>query len=258
MKKIILIEDEIPARKKLKDFILRLDEKVEVVAELSSVQESLIYLSNSESVDLIFSDIQLLDGSSFEIFEKVQVNCPVIFTTAYDSYWMDAFEVNGIDYLLKPFGFDRFLKAWEKFIRITHSGKDGPKEYLDRFQDLLTSQSSQMQKPKSRIMVPSTSGIYFLEISEVSYFLAENGVVRAIDSKGKKHLLRQATLKEIEDIVDSNQFFRINRAQLVNKSFVEKLERYNKNTLAIFLRNSKENLVTSQSATSAFLEWLEE
>ncbi|HSF52766.1 MAG TPA: LytTR family DNA-binding domain-containing protein [Algoriphagus sp.] len=257
MKKVVIIEDEIPSRKKVKEFIQRLGQEVEIVAELASVEEAIGFLQKSDSIDLIISDIQLLDGVCFEIFDQIEVNSPVIFTTAYDKYWMEAFEANGIDYLLKPFGFDRFLKSWEKFIRLSRTESDSKTDLLDRIRSMVGSQTISSRTPKTRIMVYSNAGMYFLEISEIPFFLAENGVVKATDSRGKSHLLRQSTLKEIEDIVDPNCFFRINRSYLINKSFVEKLERYSKNTVSIVLKNSKESFITSQSSTSGFLDWLE-
>lgn len=258
MKKIVIIEDEIPARKKVIDFIKRLNEPVDILAELSSVQEALEFFSKPVAIDLIFSDIQLLDGLSFEIFEQVSVTCPVIFTTAYDRYWMDAFEANGIDYLLKPFGFERFKKSWEKYHRITKADENPEMEFLQQFQSLIKSKSGTSRSVKSRIMVPCTSGMYFLDLAEVVYFIAENGVVKAMDSSGKRHLLRQTTLKELEEILDSGLYYRINRSQLVNKYFVEKLERYSKNTVVVSFKNLSDRIVSSQSATAGFLHWLEE
>lgn len=257
MKKVVLIEDEIPARNKLRGFLQKLEEPIEILGELASVQEAMIFLRATESIDLIISDVQLLDGISFEIFENVQVNCPIIFTTAYDRYLMDAFEANGIDYLLKPFGFARFLKSWEKYLRIRQSESNPKKEFMDRLQGLLDNQILGNQKTKTRIRVSSGPSIYLLEMSDVAFFLADGGLVWAVDLHGKRHLLRQATLKEIEEITASEQFYRINRAELVNKSFVEKLERFNKNTISISLKNLPDHLVTSQNSTAGFLEWLE-
>ena len=109
MIKVVIIEDEIPARNKLKRFISELETPIEIVAEIDTVEKAVVFLKNS-SVDLIFSDIELLDGNAFEIYDQVNISCPVIFTTAYDQFWMNAFESNGIEYLLKPFSQSRFQK----------------------------------------------------------------------------------------------------------------------------------------------------
>lgn len=111
MIKIVIIEDEIPARKKLIRFINELKENTEIIAEIDNVEQSIDFLKTEKSIDLIISDIELLDGNAFEIYDQVKISCPIIFTTAYDKFWMNAFETNGIEYLLKPFTLERFQKA---------------------------------------------------------------------------------------------------------------------------------------------------
>src|SRR5690606_41118398 len=111
MIKVLIIEDEIPARNKLKRFLNQQIESISIVAEIDTIESAIAFLTTNH-VDVIFSDIELLDGNAFEIYKQVQVQCPIIFTTAYDQFWMNAFESNGIDYLLKPFSQDRFQKAW--------------------------------------------------------------------------------------------------------------------------------------------------
>jgi DNA-binding LytR/AlgR family response regulator len=115
MIKLLIIEDEIPARKKLKRFLEELNASVKIVSEIDTVGAAVTFLQ-SNSVDLIFSDIELLDGNAFEIYGKVSVSCPIIFTTAYDQFFMKAFESAGIDYLLKPYSNTRFKQAWDKFL----------------------------------------------------------------------------------------------------------------------------------------------
>lgn len=116
MIKILIVEDEIPARKKLRRFLDEVKEPISVEAEIDTVQDAVNFLKTADSIDLILSDIELLDGNAFDIYREVQVTCPIIFTTAYDRFWMDAFESNGIEYLLKPFSLERFQKAWDKFL----------------------------------------------------------------------------------------------------------------------------------------------
>ena len=123
MIKILIIEDEKPARNKLRRFIEELDLTIEIIGETDTVESSLSFLKNN-SPDLIFSDIELLDGNVFEVYNQVPVSCPIIFTTAYDQYWMEAFDGNGIAYLLKPFSKERFQKSWEKFLMIRNTPAD--------------------------------------------------------------------------------------------------------------------------------------
>lgn len=255
MIKVVIIEDEIPARNKLKRFIRDLDQPVEVLAEVDTVDTAVNVLKNMKA-DLIFSDIELLDGNAFEIYDRIRITCSIIFTTAYDQFWMNAFESNGIEYLLKPFTQDRFKKAWDKFLLLKKSDS-GEHEVLEKLQYLLSNHRAE-EKYKKRFTVSSHQGIYFLNTEEITFFEADEGIVFAIDVAGKKHLLHESTLKDIEAALNPSEFFRINRSELVQKQHVERIERYNKNTLAIQIRGCKGHLMTSQGSTAAFRKWIED
>lgn len=252
MIRIILIEDELPARKKLRRFLEELNEPVSVIAETGSVQETVDLLTSGVTADLILSDIELLDGNAFEIFEQVKISCPVIFTTAYDRYWMNAFESNGIEYLLKPFSLERFRKAWEKFLMLR-----GKETELLKGLDRLIRSAAGGRDTKKRFSVHAQQGISFVETEDIMYFLAEEGVVFAVDNKGKRHLLTCSTLKEAEEAVDPAEFFRINRGEVINRKYIERIERYSKNALSIKLKDHARYLVTSQGNTAGFREWVE-
>jgi len=254
MIRILIIEDEIPARKKLKRFLAELDVVAEVVAEIDTVKIAVEFLKDN-SVDLIFSDIELLDGNAFEIYSSVSVSCPIIFTTAYDQFWMNAFESNGIAYLLKPFSRERFQKAWDKFLLFTKT-PSLENELLANLTKLF--EKSLLDKSyRKRFTLHMRQGIYFLNIESIVFFEAKEGVVYASDTIGKKYILNESTLKEIEEQVNPLDFFRINRSELVCKQYVEKMERYTKNTLAIKMKGHEKCLTTSQSSTSAFRQWVE-
>jgi DNA-binding LytR/AlgR family response regulator len=250
MIKILIIEDEIPSRKKLKRFLEELETQIEIVAEIDTVTKGVSFL-NSNSVDLIFSDIELLDGTSFDIYSQVSIVCPIIFITAYDQFWMNAFESNGIDYLLKPFSKDRFQKAWNKFQLFKNSSNDDSK-VLSNLTKIIE-QSFTNRTFKKRLSINNHQGIYFLDIEYIVYFEATDGVIFAYDIGAKKHLLNEATLKEIEKIINPLDFFKINRSELV----IEKIEYYTKNSLSIKLKGLQKHLITSQNMTSLFRIWLE-
>ena len=254
MIKILIIEDERPARKKLKRLIEELDTETVVVAEIDTVETAVDFLTNNK-VNLIFSDIELLDGNAFEIYQQVPVSCPIIFSTAYDQFWMNAFESNGIAYLLKPFSKGQFQKAWDKFLLFQNIPSDD-NSILSNLTKLLEQKFA--EKPfKKRFTVRTSHGIYFFDTENITYFESREGVIFAFESVGKKHLLNQSSLKEIEELLNPSDFFRINRSELVNKQHIEKIERYGKNTLAIKVKGNENYLVTSQSNTPAFREWLE-
>lgn len=254
MIKILLIEDEIPARKKLKRFIEALNTPTHIVGEVDTVADAITFLKN-EQVEVIFSDIELLDGNAFEIYQQVPVSCPIIFTTAYDSYWMDAFDSNGIAYLLKPFSMERFQKAWDKFLLFRNPVKD-EYQWISTMKALIK-QNLANKTYKKRFTIHTHRGIHFLETNNILFFAANEGVIFAYDTNNKKHLLTETTLKEIEEQLDPLDFFRINRSEIVHKLYIEKVDRYSKNTLALNLHGYKNHLKTSQSNTSMFRKWLE-
>ena len=252
---VVIIEDEIPARNKLKRFLSECNENFVVQKELDTVKGAIQFLS-MYSPDLILSDIELLDGNAFEIYEQVQINCPIIFTTAYNQFLMDAFDTNGIAYLLKPFTKERFDKAISKFKLLKQSTTIALNP-LNEISDFIKL-NQQQAKLKKRFTIHTNQGILFLNVADISYFQAEEGVIFAYDMLGKKHLLSYSTLKEIEDLICPNDFFRINRSELVHKIHIEKIERYNKNSLSIRLKGNANYLKTSQSNTSLFKEWLDQ
>ncbi len=253
MIKILIIEDEIPARNKLKRFLAEVDTAVDIVAELDSVEKSVAFLNQSPSVDLIFSDVELLDGRAFDIYARVPVRCPIIFTTAYDQFWMNAFETNGIEYLLKPFSRERFDKAWQKF-RLLQKTSDS--EVLRQLSQLL-GQAPVANVFKKRFTAQTNNGIYFVDTENITYFSADEGVIWAFDTSGKKHLLAETTLKVVESQLHPDDFFKINRGEIIHRQHIEKVERYSKNALSVKVKGSTQPLLTSQSTTSSFRDWLE-
>lgn len=256
MIKVVILEDESPSRAKLRRFLDQLSEEVALVAELDSVESGIEFFSGNPEVDLLISDIELLDGNAFQIFDATPISCPILFTTAYNQFWMEAFEGNGIAYLLKPFGFEQFQKAWDKFRRMTSLGQS-QSESIESLRQLLGQQAAGADPYRKRLKVPTSKGAYFLEIAEVSFFLAENAVVWAVDRLGKRHLLQEPTLKEIEAMLDPTDFFRISRSHLVQKKFVLGTERYSKNAVAIRVAGADQLLLCSQSATPGFSKWVE-
>lgn len=254
MIQILIIEDEIPARKKLTRFISELDTPTHILAEISTVQAAIEFLKTNQP-DLILSDIELLDGNAFEIYKQVNINCPIIFTTAYNQFWMQAFEENGIDYLLKPFTQARFQKAWEKFLWHSKTTTQ-PANHWQQLTNIIQ-QNLNVNSYKKRFTIHKSGSMIFLETVNICLFEANEGVIFAHDIKGHKHLLSESTISEIEKQLNPTDFFRINRAQLIAKNHIEKVDRYSKNALAIKLTGHNNHLKTSQSQTAPFRDWLE-
>jgi DNA-binding LytR/AlgR family response regulator len=251
---VIIIEDEAPARRKLQRFLRELDQEVNVLAECETITDAVQFLQQPHTIDLILSDIMLRDGLAFSIYVQVPDVPPIIFITAYNQYLMDAFETNGIGYLLKPYSQEQFKTAWNKFMYL-HSKYPDARLILEKLGSLLDGNNQAVYK--KRFSCNSARSIIFLETPAIAYFVAEESVVFAVDSSNHRHILSKGTLKDILQQLDPEQFYQINRSEIVNQSFIERLERYGKNSIAIRLRNMPNVLITSQSKTASFREWME-
>lgn len=246
MIRVLLIEDEIPARQKMLRFLAA---KGTDVREAASIKEADAWMK-SQVFDVLVSDIELLDGNVFSLFKEREISCPILFTTAYDQFWTDAFDTRGIAYLLKPFSQERFDQAWEKFLWMREGQESRMVETLKAL--------VHRPKYKSRFAVSTPQGTYYLLSKDIAYIEAEEGVVFAYDQLGKRHLLNGVkSLREMEEMLDEALFFRINRSEMVHKDAIEKTDRYDKNSLIIYLRDTNRRLKTSQTATPAFRIWLE-
>ena len=209
----IIIEDEKPALENLVNTLSSIASDVQVAARLSSVRESIEYLSQQQPVaDLIFSDVQLGDGLSFEIFNQSEVRIPVIFITGYDEFMLNAFEYNGIDYLLKPVDKESLSKALNKYRMLE-------KHFTDHhsFTNLLQYIGNHKKK---RMIVKKGMENISLRLEDMVLFYTENKIVYVIDRWGKKYLADK-NLSEMEEELDNNIFFRANRQYIININFVQ-------------------------------------
>ena len=254
MLKIAIIEDEAPAVKKLKKYIVKTGAAYEIVTEIDTVDDTLSFFKTQPEVDLIFSDIELRDGNVFDAYIQLEINAPIIFITAYDSFWINAFETSGIAYLLKPYSFSNFEKAWHKYTLLKKKMEVNHHEIFSKLDAYYQSKHDLKPVYKEYIPVKSTSGIYFLKVDDILFIQSDYGVIFAYDSASKKHLLNHTSLKEIQEMLNPNTFFKINRSELVNRTCIEKISRYTKNTVAIHVQSH--TLKTSQKNTAEFNAWM--
>jgi two-component system, LytTR family, response regulator LytT len=250
--RVVIIEDEPPASEKLSEFIERYDGEIEIVARLESVKDSLVWFGENRSPDLVFSDIELLDGNVFNLFESGKVICPIIFTTAYDQFWLQAFERNGIAYLLKPFAFEKFVAAMQKFETLKQTFVSAQKDFWREIQASFTE-----PKYKERFVVKVRGGIRLLETRHIAYIKTQNEIPFAFDAAGDKFPLKE-NLTELEQILDPKTFFRLNRSEIVNLNFIERLEPDFHDRLVVRLRNSNVKLTSSTNRTANLRKWLED
>jgi len=256
MHKILIIEDEAPARKKLKRYIEQVCNSYEIIAELETVVDAKSLLTQAHDFDLIFSDIELRDGNVFEVYKDVSLSCPIIFATAYNEFLMNAFEANGIEYLLKPYSFERFSSAWDKFIRLKGNQPANYNELIGTINNLIKENQDSIVEYKDQFAIKSHKEIYFLKVIDIVCFQADSGIIFAFDKMNKRHIMPQTVFKEIENCLDPKKFFRINRSEIVQRKFIDKLERYNKNTVSVYLNSESKILRTSQNNTGVFNSWL--
>ncbi len=250
MARIVLIEDEQPAAKRLSKLLADAAPDFEIVQICDSIESSILHLKSNGQPDLIFLDVQLGDGLSFDIFKEVDITCPIIFTTAYDEYVFRAFELNSIDYLLKPIHPDALAKSIEKFRKISQANQ------LDW--KFLTSLIDQEKKAfKQRFLVNVGSNLLSVPTSEVAYFYSIERSSFLVNKSGKTYSL-DFSLDKIEGMLSPKEFFRVNRQYLVSLSAIKKIVVLSKSKLKIVLEPaSTDDVLVSNAKTHEFRLWLD-
>lgn len=252
--KALIVEDEPLAQKELKRILLKAAPDCEILATVDGIQSAVEFLSN-QMPDLIFMDIQLSDGQSFEIFNQIQVTCPVIFTTAYDAYALQAFKANGIDYLLKPIEPEAIERALAKFKMLQTSDNMAERmaSEAEKLRRLIQSTGHQY---KTRFMTTIGDRIRFLNEDEVAYFQADDEVVYLITHEKKKFIINY-TLENLEPQVDPSRFFRINRRYLAHIDSIGDIHKHFNSRLKLALSpEPADEVLVSRARVQAFLTWI--
>jgi two-component system, LytTR family, response regulator len=245
----IIIEDEKPAAEKLHKAILKADSDVDVVATLSSVKSAVEWLEENDMPNLLFMDIELSDGLSFKIFDAVNITSPVIFCTAFDEYWQEAFEHNSIDYLLKPVRQEKLDAALKKYDKLKQHFSADVRQFLQ-------SRQQQVSEYKKRFLVKRGTDYISVKTDDIAYFYATHKLVCMIDQKNQKFILDQS-LSEIEKQLDPSMFYRVNRKYLVHLNAIKKIKTFPKSKLLLELEPSiSEDIIISQDNVTAFKEWM--
>lgn len=247
--RILIIEDENMAARRLIKLINDIIPDCEIFGNLDTVTSSVDWLNKNSQPDLIFLDIQLADGISFEIFEHVKVTSPIIFCTAFDQYAIKAFKLNSVDYLLKPIDPDELKNALNKF----QSGRKVPEITLDQIRVLL----QPVQKVyKNRFLVKIGERIQTIAIDETGIFYSEDKVTFLMTKQGKKFII-DYTLDEVENLLDPELFFRLNRKYISSVGTIKGVFTYSNSRLKIQLENCADNdILISREKMAAFKSWL--
>lgn len=249
--RVIIIEDEVPAANRLVKMLQSISDEIDVIKKIDSVEASVKYFQSSDPVDLIFMDIQLADGLSFDIFQQVNVTAPVIFTTAFDQYTLKAFKVNSIDYLLKPIDEKELEQAVDKYRRLYNKKENS---FSDKILKLV--QEMNTSRYKERLLIKRGQQLSYLKIESTAYCYAEGKLCYAVDFNNNKYLLEN-NLSQLEEQLQPNKFYRINRQLLVNIEAVSKVHTWIGGRLKLEIMPSiKADTVVSRERVNGFKEWL--
>ncbi len=245
----VIIEDEKLTAKDLEFSIKELRPNYTLLKKLPSVKSAVAYLRKKPPIDLVFSDIQLTDGLSFEVFKKVHISTPVIFCTAYDEYALNAFEANGIAYILKPFTKKNIETAINKFENLTQNKKNKLIELLKYFDQ------SNIAKTNNSVLIHQGEKIIPVNLNDVAVVSLKKGIVRLHTFKNEEFIASE-TLEEFEKLEYPN-FFRANRQYLVQKKAIKNAVRYFNRRLVLHLNLSlNEKIIISKEKAPLFLKWL--
>lgn len=251
---ILLIEDEDYNLRLLEDMIRKLRPGWKVSGKFESVKRSVDWLKQHPQPDLIFMDIQLADGLCFAIFEQVEVSSMVIFTTAYDNYAIQAFKVNSIDYLLKPFREKELEDAILKFENFT--GLTADLHHIPDYQEILDAIRKGQKKFRRRFLVSKVDAYIRLEVSDIAYFHNENRITTAVTFNKHTHIL-DFSLDALEEQLDPDEFYRANRQLLLNAKAVDRVENHFGGRLKLRLNPPfSGDLMVSRLKAINFRQWM--
>jgi len=255
MMHVLIIEDEPNAARQLIEMTAAYRPDTTFAPVIDSVDAAKIYLSGRHNTDLIFLDIHLSDGHAFDLFETNEINCPVIFSTAYDQYAIRAFEVNSLDYLLKPVSEERLQRAIDKFEkqRVLQRHDYLNPEYIERIQNLLTATKSY----KETLLIPYRDRLLPLQVKDFAWFEIRNGVVSGTTIHGTAYSLEDRSLDELAKYINPAQFYRANRQFLINKAALKEVQQYFNGKLLLKMHpEPKEKIIVSREKVTQFKMWV--
>ena len=251
--KALIVEDEKPAADHLVKLLRECDHELTVLQRTDSIRQTIKWFKDNPPPDLMFLDIQLADGLSFEIFNHLKIKCPVIFTTAYEEYAIKAFKINSLDYLLKPIGIEELNFALEQF-----KGQellDSPDGFLsNKLEKLLQMLNHQY---KSRFIVHVGPRIKFIETAHIKYFYSLEKSTFLFEDSGKSYDISYS-LDQVETQLDPKRFFRISRKYIVHIEAIQEIIAFSSSRLRLIIKGSaEENIIVSRRKISEFKDWLE-
>jgi DNA-binding LytR/AlgR family response regulator len=252
--KVLIIEDEPHTAQTLSEIIVQVRPHSIILEVLESIKQAVKYLSNDKNLpDLIFSDIQLADGLSFEIFSQIQLKCPIIFCTAFDQYTLQAFKTNGIEYILKPVKEEDVELAFTKYETLKESLKPDTE-----IVNLLKNTFQKKENYKSSILVHVKESFIPIEVSKIAFFIVDTEILYIQTLDNQRYPVFKS-MSEVEASLDPSIFFRINRQVLINKKAIKEVQPYFKRKVIIKTDlKIKEQLIVSRLKVTEFMNWIEQ
>jgi two-component system LytT family response regulator len=247
VQQVLIIEDEKPAVEKLTGLLQEIDPDIRIAGVAMSIQEAVSWLKVHAMPDLLLMDISLTDGSSFDIFNHITITCPVIFITAYDEYWQEAFERNSIDYLLKPVKKEKLAAALQRYDKLKE-------HFQSRFRQLMHA-TPEAGSYKKRFLVKRGSDLYSIPVDDIACFFAAEKLVCLVDAKGQRFVLDQS-LSDLEKQLNPADFNRVNRKFILHRKAILRAKSYSKSKLLLdIVPPVQEDIIISQEYLSRFKEW---
>ena len=252
--KVLIVEDEQLAADKLVRHAERLDTDIQIIGVITSNRDLISFIKSGDPVpDLILSDIELEDGLSLEAYKQLATDIPVIFTTAYDQYAIEAFKTNSVDYLLKPVSLKALEEAIQKYARTRHIEDNNQPDFASLFSQL----SRQAESYKERFLVQSGGGqLKSIKVSDVAYFFADGKHTMLIDSGGSKYFSDQ-NITQLSEVLDPAHFHQINRKYIIHIDSIREMHHYSKSRIKLILHPpAHDEVIVSVERSPAFKQWL--
>jgi two-component system LytT family response regulator len=270
--KVLIVEDEQPAFCNLAEELHIIDEKIDVVAGCSTVEETVRWLHENPHPDLILMDVQLSDGLSFSIFKNCKITCPVIFTTAYNEYLTEAFRFNSIDYLLKPISASSLSNAIQKYKTLQahfvgsidanshdHNSDEHPDHQNHDHSSSLPDFITRPDRKRSRILVRKGAEFQTVRIEDAGYFFTEHKLIFLVDKENRKYMAEKSNLSELEEELDKNLFYRANRKYIINANYIKRFKTLEKSKISVELTLPvNDEIIISQENSASFKKWIGE
>ncbi|MCF8296761.1 MAG: LytTR family DNA-binding domain-containing protein [Saprospiraceae bacterium] len=255
--KVLIIEDEISNSKRLKKLLKSINPEIKVLATIESVEDTEEWFANNQQPDLVFMDVQLSDGICFEIFESTEIECPIVFTTAFDEYAIKAFSVNSIDYLLKPINENDLTKSIAKYEKLKKKNETVSKIDIN---SLIEQIDFKQIKYKSRFLIKFGQSYKTIVSNEIAYFSVDNQLVHLNTISSNKYVI-DSTMDDLEKSLNPNEYFRINRKFIVSLKSIKAIHTYFNGRLKLELLpicDDSDDVIVAREKVKDFKVWLDD